>query len=60
MNLATELADEQNSFQFLNETLVGQQQNLREREAILSQHSSMMGRRQGVTSGNGQEDNKLI
>lgn len=59
MNLATELADEQDSYQFLNETLVGQRQNLREREAILSQHSSMMGRRQGVAQGNGQEDNKI-
>ncbi len=58
-NLATELADERDSYQFLNETLVGQRQNLREREAILSQHSSMMGRRQGVISDNGQEDNKI-
>jgi chromosome segregation ATPase len=59
MNLATELADEQDSYQFLNQTLVGQRQNLREREAILSQHSSVMGRRQGVAQGNGQEDNKI-
>ena len=59
MNLATELADEQDSYQFLNETLVGQRQNLREREAILSQHSSVMGRRQRVAQGNGQEDNKI-
>ncbi len=59
MNLATELADEQDSYQFLNETLVGQRQNLREREAILSQHSSVMRQRQGVASGDGQEDNKI-
>ncbi len=58
-NLATQLADEQDSYQFLNETLVGQRQNLRERKAILNQHSCVMMQRQGVVLDNAQEDNKI-
>jgi DNA repair exonuclease SbcCD ATPase subunit len=57
-DLETELADEQNSYEFLNETLVGQRQNLRSRKAILTQHQGVMWQRQGVAP-NGQEDNTI-
>ncbi|MBW4637130.1 MAG: pilus motility taxis protein HmpF [Gloeocapsa sp. UFS-A4-WI-NPMV-4B04] len=58
-DLETELADEQNSYEFLNETLVGQRQNLRSRKAILNQHQGVMWQRQGVDPNNGQEDNTI-
>lgn len=58
-NLETELADERNSYEFLNETLVGQRQNLRSRKAILTQHQGVMWQRQGVAPNNGQEDNTI-
>lgn len=59
MNVETQLADEQDSYQWLNETLVGQRQNLRERQEILSQHQAVLRRRQGIDFGNGQEDKKI-
>ncbi len=52
INLETELAEEQDRYQMLNETLVGQRHNLREREEILSQHQEVVWRRQGNKSGN--------
>lgn len=58
-NLEAELADERDSYQFLNETLVGQRQNLRSRKQILSQHSSVLWRRQGNGELNIQEDNNI-
>jgi chromosome segregation ATPase len=58
-DLETELADEQNSYEFLNETLVGQRQNLRSRKAILTQHQKVMWQRQGVDPSNAQEDNTI-
>lgn len=48
LNLENELADEQDGYQFLNETLVGQRRNLQSRKSILSQHQSILRRRQGV------------
>lgn len=48
-NLAAQLTDERDSYQFLNETLVGQRQNLRVRKQILHQHQVVMWRRQGIT-----------
>lgn len=55
-NLEAELAEEQDSCQFLNETLVGQRQNLRERKEILSQHTRVLWWRQGMDTGNAQFD----
>lgn len=55
LNLENELADEQDGYQMLNETLVGQRRNLREREGILSQHQSVLKRRQGISDGSGQD-----
>ena len=58
-NLEAALADERDSYQFLNETLVGQRQNLQKRKQILSQHSSVLWRRQGNSELNIQEDNNI-
>jgi chromosome segregation ATPase len=48
LNLENELADEQDGYQMLNETLVGQRRSLQERKTILSQHQSLLRRRQGL------------
>ncbi|MCY7324289.1 MAG: pilus motility taxis protein HmpF, partial [Phormidesmis sp. CAN_BIN36] len=46
--LESELADEQDAYQFLNQTLVGQRRSLKEKEDILRQHRSVLAaRRQG-------------
>ena len=47
LQLENELKDEQDGYEMLNETLVGQRRNLREREAILKQHKVVLARRQG-------------
>lgn len=47
LNLENELADEQDAYRMLYETLVGQRRNLREREYILKQHRSVLRRRLG-------------
>jgi chromosome segregation ATPase len=49
MSLESELTDEKDAYQFLNETLLGQRRNLREKEGILRQHKLMLNRRQGRT-----------
>jgi len=43
-----ELAEEYDRYQMLNETLVGQRQNLRLRKAVLQQHLQILWRQQGV------------
>jgi len=48
LNLENELADEQDGYQMLNETLVGQRRNLQARKSFLSQHQSILRRRQGL------------
>jgi chromosome segregation ATPase len=53
--LDTELADEQDRYQMLNETLVGQRRTLREREEILKQHQAVLQRRQGLAPEDGQD-----
>ncbi|MBD1832873.1 hypothetical protein H6F61_09215 [Cyanobacteria bacterium FACHB-472] len=60
MSLENELAEEQDCYQMLDETLVGQRRNLREREEILNQHQRVLRRRQGVTESDGQQDNQKI
>jgi chromosome segregation ATPase len=47
LNLENELADEQDSYQMLYETLVGQRRNLRERQGILKKHQAVLRQRQG-------------
>ncbi|MGK7903037.1 MAG: pilus motility taxis protein HmpF [Hormoscilla sp.] len=47
LTLETELSGEEESYQYLNESLVGSRRNLREREEILNQHEVVLKRRQG-------------
>ena len=54
-NLQTELAEQQDCYQMLNETLVGQRRNLQEREEILNQHQNVLLLRQGNAPIPGQE-----
>ncbi|MBE8994238.1 pilus motility taxis protein HmpF [Microcystis aeruginosa] len=49
-NLESELAEEQERKGMLAETLIGQRRNLRERQAIRSQHLKILHRRQGILS----------
>ena len=58
-HLQTELADEQDRYQMLNETLVGQRRTLREREEILSQHQNVMWQQLGSASGGNNQENKV-
>ncbi|KAM3102978.1 pilus motility taxis protein HmpF [Phormidesmis sp. 146-12] len=55
--LEAELADEQDAYQFLNETLVGQRRSLREKEGTLRQHRSVLARRQGKSDPEAAEGN---
>ncbi|MFM2432205.1 MAG: hypothetical protein RLZZ511_3419 [Cyanobacteriota bacterium] len=47
MSMESEVADERDAYQFLKETLLGQQRNLREKESALRQHQTVLSRRQG-------------
>jgi chromosome segregation ATPase len=47
LSLESEVTDEKDAYQFLYETLVGQQRNLREKEGVLRQHKLVLARRQG-------------
>ncbi|MCP6758979.1 MAG: pilus motility taxis protein HmpF [Fischerella sp. CENA71] len=57
--LETELADEKDHYQMLNETLVGQRRHLLERQGLLKQHKIVLMRRQGQNLTNVEEDEKL-
>ncbi|MBD2666369.1 hypothetical protein B6N60_01610 [Richelia sinica FACHB-800] len=46
-HLESELAEEQDLYQMLNETLVGQRRNLLERTRLLKQHQAILQRRSG-------------
>ncbi len=59
LNLENELTDEQDGYQMLNETLVGQRRSLQERKSILTQHQSVLRRRQGLPDPEGQSSNVL-
>ncbi len=48
MSLETELADEQDAYEFLHQTLVGQRRSLKEKEVILRQHKAVLVRRGGA------------
>ncbi|MEB3294892.1 MAG: pilus motility taxis protein HmpF, partial [Synechococcales bacterium] len=47
MTLEAELTDERDAYQFLEDTLVGQRRNLKEKEGLLKQHGSILAKRQG-------------
>ncbi|NEP59270.1 MAG: hypothetical protein F6K31_20015 [Symploca sp. SIO2G7] len=57
--LESELADEQDGYQLLDESLVGSRRNLREREEILNQHQRVLRRRQGIAENNGSDNQKI-
>ncbi|GAP96789.1 pilus motility taxis protein HmpF [Leptolyngbya sp. NIES-2104] len=50
MTIETELADEQDAYEFLHQTLIGQRRSLREKELILRQHKMILVRRGGAES----------
>lgn len=52
INLEQELADARDRYQMLDETLVGQRREVREREGILNQHLRVLRRRQGIVDTN--------
>lgn len=56
LSLENELADEQDGYQMLHETLVGQRRHLRERESVLKKHQSVLRHRQGHSSAEDQEN----
>ena len=55
MALENEMADERESYQMLNETLVGQRLRLQEREDVLKQHQTVLWRRLGTANGSKQD-----
>ncbi|MEX0269450.1 pilus motility taxis protein HmpF [Leptolyngbyaceae cyanobacterium UHCC 1019] len=55
LNLENEMSDEQDGYQMLYETLVGQRRSLQERKAFLNQHQSILRRRQGLAEAEGSE-----
>ena len=57
--LEVELADENDFYQMLNETLVGQRRNLLERQYIFKQYQIVLLRRQGKTLVNEQEETNI-
>lgn len=59
MTLETELAEEQDRYQMLDESLVGSRRNLREREEFLNQHMRVLRRRQGVAESNSPDNQKI-
>jgi chromosome segregation ATPase len=59
INLETELTEEKDLYQMLNETLVGQRRNLLERQKLIKEHRNILRRRQGNTLADVQENQKI-
>ncbi|MEG3850668.1 pilus motility taxis protein HmpF [Microcoleus sp. herbarium19] len=59
MALENEMADELESYQMLNETLVGQRLRLKEREDVLQQHQAVLWRRLGTANAPKQEPGNI-
>jgi chromosome segregation ATPase len=59
VNLQVELSDEQDLYQMLNETLVGQRRNLLARQKYIQQHQNVLLRRQGKPVASSEEDNSI-
>ena len=55
LNLENELTDEQDGYQMLNETLVGQRRSLRERKSVLGRHQAILRQRQGIVDSASQD-----
>jgi chromosome segregation ATPase len=58
-NLQTELSDEQDRYQMLEESLLGCRRTLREREEIFAEHMKVLRRRQGMDDTDGGENQKI-
>ncbi len=50
MNMAADLEEEQQNYQFLEETLQGQRQTLRDRKSVLKLHQYILNQRKGIVS----------
>ncbi len=59
IELQTELTEEKDLYQMLNETLVGQRRNLLQRQKLIKDHRNVLLRRQGNPVVTAQEDNKI-
>jgi chromosome segregation ATPase len=59
INLQMELSDEQDLYQMLNETLVGQRRNLVARQKLIQQHQNILLRRQGQPVNSTEEENSI-
>ncbi len=59
IRLEAELAEEQDRYQLLDESLIGSRRNLREREEILNQHLRVLRRRQGISDSNSSDNQKI-
>jgi len=57
--LETDLADEKDAYQFLNESLVGQRRSLLDLESYLRQYQAVLWQRQGTSLMNLPEDQKI-
>jgi chromosome segregation ATPase len=55
LRLEAERSEEQDRYQMLNQTLVGQRRNLIERQGVLKQHQMILAKRQGVPMEEGAE-----
>ncbi|MBN3869403.1 pilus motility taxis protein HmpF [Nostoc sp. JL33] len=60
MNLEMELTDEQDLYQMLNSSLVGQRRNMLQHQEFLKQHQAVLLRRQGYTVADEKESNNKI
>ncbi|MEH2361232.1 pilus motility taxis protein HmpF [Nostoc sp.] len=60
INLELELTDEQDLYQMLNSSLVGQRRNMLQHQEFLKQHQAVLLRRQGHTVADEKESNNKI
>ncbi|MBN3950568.1 MAG: hypothetical protein HWQ38_30515 [Nostoc sp. NMS7] len=59
INLELELTDEQDLYQMLNSSLVGQRRNMLQHQEFLKQHQAVLLRRQGYTVAEEEVNNKI-
>lgn len=60
MNMAADLEEEHQNYRFLENTLQGQRQNLRDRNSILKLHQDILNQRKGISSENDRNIEKQI
>lgn len=59
LTMGAELADEEDRYQMLDETLIGQRRNLKERQETLKQHLQVLRRRQGLSDRQDDQNSEL-